>query len=190
MFETFDLENALQPPRRCATTNPEAPPRSNERRSKTNLSPAGTMFQTASVFHRLMTSRVTREIAAELHCSVRFLRNGGIQETGWSYVSPEHHIKIVNPLPGGHSHMKHAHAKRLVRRGDARFDEAGRLVLVRRSEECAARTQPKRGALLRVEEYSGCDAFPGRAVFPPSPEVLFRMCPPRAPLRPPIQARS
>lgn len=100
-------------------------------------------------------------------------------------MSPEQHVKIANPLPGGHTHMSMSHARRLVKRRDARFDEAGRVVLKRRSEQAASRVY--RGASLLVAQFDGMDAFPDRAVMPPSPEVLARMCPPRAPLRPPMR---
>lgn len=44
-------------------------------------------------------------------------------------------LKIANPIPGGNSVISMYHAQRYVRRGDANFDEQGRLVFVVRSEQ-------------------------------------------------------
>ena len=80
-------------------------------------------------------------------------------------VSPKQEsIKIANPLPGHRDHLSRAHADRLLAQGGARFDGVGRLLIDHH--------RYARGLL--VKQFSGFDAFPARAVLPPSPEVMRR----------------
>lgn len=75
-------------------------------------------------------------------------------------------VPVLNPAPGGRPFVTAKRARRFVRDGKhAHMDSAGHLVFHGGGW----------GAALLVACYSGCDAFPKRAVLPPSGEVLARM---------------
>lgn len=104
-------------------------------------------------------------------------------------------VKLVDPPPGGITHVSYADAQRYVRRGRARFDSSGRLVILYGATVDHAggglRLNGKPNLQLLVTEFSGLDAFPGRAVMPPSPTVLRNMGGSyRGPLRPPMMRSS
>lgn len=100
----------------------------------------------------------------------------------------------MNPPANGRSHYGIRHARRLVRQGFAKFDEVGRLVWLADPRILPQSGAPKhhrvRGQVsLLVTEASGFDAFPGRAVCPPSGEWLakrFSGHRERGPLRAPL----
>ena len=97
-------------------------------------------------------------------------------------------IKVVNPLNSNYTHLSKSHCDRLKRQGLGGFDKAGRFVHMPRKASAVA-SSPKHGPRLVVSAFSGFDAFPDRAVFPPSPEVLAKMQHKpgiRSPLRPPL----
>lgn len=90
-------------------------------------------------------------------------------------------VKVLNPLSGHVSFMSLQHARKLVCRGQAKFDRLGQLEFMR--------TDPavmKSGPLMFVSEFCGLDAFPGRPVMPPSPGVVARQSYYRGPVRPPV----
>lgn len=60
-------------------------------------------------------------------------------------------VRVVNPLPGGSPVMSLYHAERYVRRDDARYDAAGRLVFSRQAK-CALISAEQR---LRVLTRAG-----------------------------------
>jgi hypothetical protein len=81
-------------------------------------------------------------------------------------------IPVLNPLSGHRPSMRVKHAERLIRQGKAHMTD-GALIL-------HAQPKPQSGwradeALPLVSGFSGLDAKPGRAVLPPSPDVLRRM---------------
>lgn len=79
---------------------------------------------------------------------------------------------------------------RYVRRGKAKIRANGTLEFLYDTVDDEIDSRRKRniqnGAQLMVSEYSGIDAFPGRAVMPPSPSVLRNMGAYRGPVRPPL----
>jgi len=104
-------------------------------------------------------------------------------------------VTVANPPIGGDTHVDYATAKRYVRCGRARFDSSGRLVIKYGSSvdhgSGGLRLKGKPNLQLLVTEFSGLDAFPGRAVMPPSPTVLRNMGGSyRGPLRPPMMRSS
>src|ERR1041385_5069641 len=94
-------------------------------------------------------------------------------------VSPKQvsaRVRIFNPVPGGSISTSHERALRFVRNGRAHFNGNGQLVFHGRNVGMTRSHMP-------VQDHpSGADAFPDRAVFPPSPEVLARMGPPAGPV--------
>lgn len=81
-------------------------------------------------------------------------------------------VKISNPREAGRTHVSLERARRFVRRGIARFDAAGRLEFL---YDPAVMDRKLRGLPLNeVSVFCGCDAFPDRAVLPPSAEVMAR----------------
>jgi len=83
--------------------------------------------------------------------------------------------------------MERSHADRLVRRGTAKFDHAGRLVYLQ-DAAVLERNSNGGGPLLTnaVSEFCGRDAFPDRAVLPPRSTAASRSGYFRGPLRPPV----
>ena len=78
-------------------------------------------------------------------------------------------VQIANPLPGHATHMVRARADKLIARQRAKFDGLYRLVLLFAPSALPSQGQ---GARLVVSEFSGLDAFPGRAVLPPAPRLV------------------
>lgn len=79
-------------------------------------------------------------------------------------------VKIRNPRPGGQTHVHLERARRLIGHGKAYFDAVGQLVF---TGQHVGRT---RGDLDVIDARDARpDAFPRRAVLPPSGEVLRRM---------------
>jgi hypothetical protein len=73
-------------------------------------------------------------------------------------------VRVLNPPAGGSRWTSAKRARRFVRSGRAHVDGAGQLVF-----EGTSRSKGRVGLL--VSAFSGCDAFPGRAVLPPSPSM-------------------
>jgi hypothetical protein len=94
-------------------------------------------------------------------------------------------IRILNPMPGGSPYTSEERAERFVRNNRGYLDSCGHLVFY---GESAGKTRPGMPPVLK--SFSGVDAFPDRAVFPPSGEVLQRMSPTRIPLRPPVRTEA
>lgn len=90
-------------------------------------------------------------------------------------------VRILNPPEGAAAFTSAKRARRFVRNGRAHY-AAGKLVF-----HGLGRSVGLVG--LTVSSFSGCDAFPGRAVLPPSPSVLSRMGSPRA-LRHPVAGQA
>jgi hypothetical protein len=91
-------------------------------------------------------------------------------------------VKILNPMPGGSPYTGVERALRFVKAGRGYIDSCNRLVFYGHS------TGNTSGELDVVDRFSGIDAFPERAVFPPSPEALHRMGSKRSVLRPPLRS--
>ncbi len=95
-------------------------------------------------------------------------------------------VRILNPMPGGSTHTSPARALRFIYARRAYADAVGNLVFLG-----VAKAKSRHSACLPVvDRASGLDAFPDRAVFPPSPEVLSRMAHKVAPLRPPVRGEA
>ena len=78
-------------------------------------------------------------------------------------------VKIRNPIPGGRDHTSLERARRFVEHKRAYFDGSGQLVFHGRN---IGRT---RGQVQVIDSRTARpDAFPERAVLPPSPEVMRR----------------
>jgi hypothetical protein len=93
----------------------------------------------------------------------------------------KHRVKILNPMPGGSPRCTPDRAIRFVRTARAYLDSTDTLVFYGESVG-------KTGAGLDVvDRFSGVDAFPDRAVYPPSGEVMAKFTSNRKPLRPPVQ---
>lgn len=102
-------------------------------------------------------------------------------------MSPRQPVRIANPLPGQVRHLSYSRARECVDKGFAKFDPKGRVVfLFDRSLWRKGERPVEHAALLLVAKFRGLDAFPDRAVLPPSPSVLDAMRPRRGPLRPPL----
>lgn len=94
-------------------------------------------------------------------------------------------VGIVNPAPGGARFTSIKRALRFVQQERAYFDGAGRLVFTAcylfkgryRSQEFPL-----------VNSFCGDDARPGRAVLPPSAEVLASLGTHGRPVRPPLRS--
>ena len=89
--------------------------------------------------------------------------------------------KVLNPIPGGSEYTSKKRTAQLVRRERAYIDSCGHLVFNGQSDS------KSRSVLNFVDRFSGFDAFPDRAVLPPSPEYLARLNSGRGPLRPPLR---
>jgi hypothetical protein len=97
-------------------------------------------------------------------------------------------IRILNPVEGGAKCTSSERAQRYIRNGRAYLDSRGWLVFYGRPLE-----NPRlsgKPSLQTVDRFSGVDAFPDRAVFPPSPEALSRMGSKRSTLRPPLKSKN
>lgn len=92
-------------------------------------------------------------------------------------------VRILNPPPGGSTYTSAKRARRFVAHGRAYIDATGRLVFNGTSKSQA-------GASLVVSVFSGCDAFPGRAVLPPSGTVLARLESHGRAVRPPVRSKA
>lgn len=77
-------------------------------------------------------------------------------------------VKIFNPVAGGSGFTSRKRADRFVRNDRAHYDSSGRLVFHGQPSDKTSKVR------LSVKSFSGMDAFPGRPVCPPSPEVLMR----------------
>jgi hypothetical protein len=81
----------------------------------------------------------------------------------------KHPVRIANPVQGGSNYTSPLRAIRFIKARRAYLDATNRLVFY-------GEIKGKTGAGLDVvDRFSGLDAFPERAVYPPSPEVLARM---------------
>lgn len=100
-------------------------------------------------------------------------------------VSPKQSVKVANHPSGQSVYLSLSDARRLVKRGGAKFDRCGQLMLD--PVEMNRRRNLNKGAVLIVQAFSGLDAFPDRPVMPPSPSVLQRMRSYRGPLVPPLR---
>lgn len=92
-------------------------------------------------------------------------------------------VKIVNAPSGWPSHWPHERCTRYIRNnpGLARFDHAGRLeflldapTIARREIRLGTLANGPSLSIIEVDNFSGFDARPGRAVMPPSAEVLAK----------------
>lgn len=99
-------------------------------------------------------------------------------------VSKKQSVKVVNPLSGHSGYISRVDATRLVKRNRAKWDKRGCIEF---------RFDPvvlKSGPLMAVAEFCGRDAFPGRPILQPSPNVLQRMKQYRGPLVPPLRSNA
>ena len=96
-------------------------------------------------------------------------------------------VEIVNPVAPVF-HIRRAQALKHVAAGRAKFDSIGRLEWLR-ADEALIQRERKGGVLqpITVREFCGFDAFPGRAVLPPSPSALDAQRSYRGPVRPPLR---
>lgn len=99
----------------------------------------------------------------------------------------DNRVKIVNPVAPVF-HIRRSQALEHVAAGRAEFDSIGRLKWLR-TDQAAVDRKRKGGALqpITVREFCGRDAFPGRAVMPPSPSVLAAQRGYRGPVVPPLR---
>jgi hypothetical protein len=95
-------------------------------------------------------------------------------------------VRILNPVDGGARYTSQERAERFVRNGRAYLDACGRLVFYGMSVGSLSLGKLN----LPVDRFSGVDAFPDRAVFPPSPEALSKMGSKRSTLRPPLKSKN
>lgn len=106
-------------------------------------------------------------------------------------MSQKQHVKIWNPAPEGRTHVSLNRAKRFVAEGVAKFDGVGRLVLLYDSATTLRKLNAKGPLGINiVPQFCGLDAFPGRAIMPPSPSVLRQMRSYRGPLVPPLSSQQ
>lgn len=92
-------------------------------------------------------------------------------------------VKIANPVPGGATHTSYSRALRFIHNDRAHFDHLGQLVFHGRN------VGKTRAGFTVTDRPGGADAFPERAVLPPSAEVIAKMQHKsglRVPLRPPL----